>query len=48
MFERVLNNTSIYFDELFSSELLNTSSKSIDLMQNTCPLFSNPLPLPQN
>ena len=35
MFERVLNNTNIYFDESYSAQLLNASSKSIELIQNT-------------
>ena len=48
MFERVLNNTNIYFDESYSPQLLNTSSKSIDLMQNTSPLFNNSLTPPYN
>ena len=43
MFERVLNNTNFYFDEFYSPQLLITSSKSIDLIQNTSPLFNNPL-----
>ena len=43
MFERVLNNTNFYYDESYSPQLLSTSSKSIDLMQNTSPLFNIPL-----
>ena len=39
MFKRVLNNTNSYFDEYFSP-------KSADLMQNTRPLFNNPLSHP--
>ena len=46
MFERVLNNTNFYFDESYSLQLLITSSKSIDLIQSTSPLFNNPLTLP--
>ena len=42
MFERVLNNTNSYFDESHSPNI-NTSTESIDLMQNTNPLFNNPL-----
>ena len=46
MFERVLNNTNIYFEEWYSPQLLNISSKSIDLMQSTIPLFNNSLTPP--
>ena len=48
MFERFLNNTNFYFDESYSPQVLNTSSKSKDLMKNTSPIFSNPLTLPYN
>ena len=46
MSERFPNNTIFYFDESYSPQLLNTFFKSIDLMQNTSPLFNNPLALP--
>ena len=46
MFESVLNNTNIYFDESYFPQLLNTSSKSIDSMENTSPLFNNSLTPP--
>ena len=46
MFERVLNNTNSYFDE--SYPIINTSSKSKDLMQNTSPLFNNSFTSPYN
>ena len=45
MFERVLNNTNSYFDESHPPNI-NASAKSRDLMQNTNPLFNNPLTWP--
>ena len=46
MSESFPNNTIFYFDESYSPQLLNTFFKSVDLMQNTSPLFNNPLTLP--
>ena len=43
MFERVLNNTTSYFDVSYSSPTIFNSPKSIDLIQNTSPLFHKPL-----
>ena len=47
MFQRFLNDTNSYFDESYPPNI-NTSTKSIDLMQNTSPLFINPLTSPYN
>ena len=41
-FQRVLNNTNSYFDEYYTPTV-NTSSTSIDLMQNRNPFFNNSL-----
>ena len=46
-FERVLNNTNFYFDESYSPPTINSSPKSIDLMQDTSLLLNIHLPHPK-
>ena len=41
-FERVLNNTTLTLMNPTPPQIINTSSKSIDLMRNTSLLFNNP------